>query len=62
MENWSLAIVAAVVLVYAACSRRLERTVLTGPILFVAAGLLVGSDGLGWLDLQPRQQRGARTG
>ena len=51
MEDWNLAIVAALVLVYAGCSRRLERTVLTGPILFVGAGLLVGSDGLGWLDL-----------
>ena len=52
MEDWNLAIVAALVLVYAGCSRRLERTVLTGPILFVGAGLLVGSDGLGWLDLR----------
>ena len=50
MDGWSLAIVAALVLVYAGCSRRLERTVLTGPILFVGAGLLVGSEGLGWLD------------
>jgi NhaP-type Na+/H+ or K+/H+ antiporter len=51
VEDWNLAIVAALILVYAGCSRRLERTVLTGPILFVGAGLLVGSDGLGWLDL-----------
>ena len=52
MEDWNLAIVAALVLVYAGCSRRLERTVLTGPILFVSAGLLVGSEGFGWLDLR----------
>jgi NhaP-type Na+/H+ or K+/H+ antiporter len=51
VEDWNLAIVAALVLVYAGCSRRLERTHLTGPILFVGAGLLVGGEGLGWLDL-----------
>jgi sodium/hydrogen antiporter len=51
MDNWSLAIVAALVLGYAALSRRLERTVLTAPMLFVAAGLLFGTEALGWLDL-----------
>jgi sodium/hydrogen antiporter len=51
VESWSLMIIAALVLGYAALSRRLERTVLTAPILFVGAGLLVGGDGLGWLDL-----------
>jgi len=44
-------IVAALVLGYAVLSRRLEQTVLTAPILFVGAGLLVGNEGLGWLDL-----------
>jgi NhaP-type Na+/H+ or K+/H+ antiporter len=52
VEGWSLAIVAALVLVYAGLSRRLGRTALTGPILFVGAGLVVGSEGLGWLDLR----------
>jgi NhaP-type Na+/H+ or K+/H+ antiporter len=52
VEGWSLAIVAALVLVYAGLSRRLDRTALTGPILFVGAGLVVGSEGLGWLDLR----------
>jgi NhaP-type Na+/H+ or K+/H+ antiporter len=52
VEDWSLAIVAALVLVYAGLSRRLDRTDLTGPILFVGAGLVVGSEGLGWLDLR----------
>jgi NhaP-type Na+/H+ or K+/H+ antiporter len=51
MDSWSLAIIAALVLGYAGLSRRLERTVLTGPMLFVAAGLLVGTEVLGWLDL-----------
>jgi len=51
VEDWSLAIVAASLLGYAGLSRRLERTVFTAPMLFVAAGLLVGTEGLGWLDL-----------
>ena len=51
LDTWSLAIIAALVLGYAGLSRRLERTVLTGPMLFVGAGLLVGSEVLGWLDL-----------
>jgi len=52
VDGWSLAIVAAVVLLYAGVSRRLERGPLTAPIVFVGAGLLVGSEGLGWLDLR----------
>jgi NhaP-type Na+/H+ or K+/H+ antiporter len=44
-------IVAGLVLGYAALSRRLEQTVLTAPILFVGAGLLLGNEGLGWFDL-----------
>jgi NhaP-type Na+/H+ or K+/H+ antiporter len=51
MDSWSLAIIAVLVLGYAGLSRRLERTVLTGPMLFVAAGLLAGTEVLGWLDL-----------
>ena len=42
---------AVVVLGYAGVSRRLERTVLTGPIVFVTVGLLVGGEGLGWFAL-----------
>jgi NhaP-type Na+/H+ or K+/H+ antiporter len=49
--SWNLAIIAGLVLGYAGLSRRLERTVFTAPILFVSAGLLVGSEVLGWLDL-----------
>src|SRR4051794_21499361 len=51
MDSWSLAIIAALVLGYAGLSRRLERTVFTAPMVFVAAGLLVGTEVLGWLDL-----------
>ncbi|HSD00912.1 MAG TPA: cation:proton antiporter [Gaiellales bacterium] len=52
MDSWSLMIVSGLVLGYAALSRRLEHTVLTAPLLFVSAGLLVGNEGLGWLDLR----------
>jgi sodium/hydrogen antiporter len=51
-SNWNLAIVAAVVLVYAGLSRRLEQRGLTGPIVFVSAGLLLGGEVLGWLNLE----------
>ena len=51
MDSWDLAIVAALLLGYAGVSRRLERTVLTAPMVFVAAGLLVGTEVLGWLEL-----------
>jgi NhaP-type Na+/H+ or K+/H+ antiporter len=51
MDGWSVAIIAAVVLGYAAVSRRLERTVITGPIVFVSAGLFMGDEVLGWLHL-----------
>ena len=53
MDSWSLAIIAALVLGYAGLSRRLERTVITAPMLFVAVGLLVGTEVLGWLVLSP---------
>jgi NhaP-type Na+/H+ or K+/H+ antiporter len=51
VDSWSLAIIAVLVLGYAGVSRRLERTVVTAPMLFVALGLLVGPEVLGWLDL-----------
>jgi NhaP-type Na+/H+ or K+/H+ antiporter len=51
VDSWSLAIAAGTVLGYAALSRRLERTVITAPIVFVTVGLLTGNEVLGWLDL-----------
>lgn len=47
----SLAIAAALVIAYGAVSRRLDATVVTPPMLFVAAGLLLGDGGLQVLDL-----------
>lgn len=52
METWSLAVVAAVVIGYAAASRRLERSIVSAAMVFVAAGLIAGPEVLGWLDLQ----------
>jgi sodium/hydrogen antiporter len=47
-----IAIIAALVLGYALVSRRLEATVLTGPMVFVAAGMLLGPDGFDAVGLE----------
>ena len=41
---------AAVVFVFGLVSRRLEGTVLTAPLVFVAAGVILGPTGLGLVD------------
>ncbi|NNF68725.1 MAG: sodium:proton exchanger, partial [Acidimicrobiia bacterium] len=46
MEYVELAAIAGVVLAYGLFSRRLETTPLTGPILFVAAGMVMGATGV----------------
>jgi sodium/hydrogen antiporter len=51
-EEWSLAAIAAVVVAYAALSRRLDRTPITAAIFFVSCGLLLGSKGLGLVELE----------
>ncbi len=51
MDGSTLAVVAAVFLGYAAISKRVEGTSLTAPIVFVAAGFVLGPQGVGWLDL-----------
>jgi len=45
-----LVAIALLVLGYAAASRRLSGSVISAAMVFVAGGLLVGSDALGWLD------------
>ena len=47
----SLALAAALVIAYGAMSRRLDTTVVTPPMLFVGAGLVLGDGGLQILDL-----------
>ena len=51
--EWTLAAVAAVLLGYAAFSRRLDGTVLTPAIIFVGAGVALGSDALGLIEVAP---------
>jgi NhaP-type Na+/H+ or K+/H+ antiporter len=51
----SLAIVAAFAFVYSAIAGRIERSMLTGPIIFIAFGLLCGPSGIGILDINVDQ-------
>ena len=51
--EWTLAAVAAVVLGYAAFSRRPDGTVVTPAIIFVGAGVVLGSDALGLIEVAP---------
>jgi len=50
MSGWELAVIAAVVVAYAAVARWLDRTPVTAAIFFVSCGLVLGNEGLGWLD------------
>ena len=47
------AILAAVLVLYALVARRLDRWSITAPIVFVAAGTLLGPDATGLIDLRP---------
>ncbi|HEU5211710.1 MAG TPA: cation:proton antiporter [Gaiellaceae bacterium] len=49
--DWALPTIALVVLAYAAVSGRLDGTPVTAPMVFTAAGLLVGVDVLGIVEL-----------
>lgn len=51
MDAWTLAVIAGLVLVLASLSRWIEKSILTGPIVFLSAGLIFGSEGLGWIEL-----------
>src|SRR5690348_9428489 len=51
MSDWTVPIVAVVVVAYALVSRRLDRTPVTAAIFFLSAGLLLGTKGLGWVDV-----------
>jgi sodium/hydrogen antiporter len=48
--HWQLATLAVVLLCFAAVSGRIDGTAITAPMLFTAAGLLVGTDALGLVD------------
>ncbi len=51
MDPLSLTGVSLVVLLFAAVSRRAERSPVTPPMFFVAAGLILGGEGLAWIDV-----------
>lgn len=51
MEFADIAVVAGVVVAYGLVSRRLVTTPVTGPIVFVGAGMVLGPDALGIIDL-----------
>jgi sodium/hydrogen antiporter len=51
--HWALATVAAVLLGFAAISRRLDGTSITAPIVFTVVGLVVGSEALGLVEPDP---------
>jgi NhaP-type Na+/H+ or K+/H+ antiporter len=50
MDPWGLTVIAAVVIAYAAVSRRLEGSIVSAAMVFVAAGLVAGPDALGIAD------------
>jgi sodium/hydrogen antiporter len=51
--DWALASVSVALLAYAALSGRIAGTSLTAPMVFVAVGLLLGSEVAGLIDLAP---------
>jgi NhaP-type Na+/H+ or K+/H+ antiporter len=57
VTSWGLAAIAGVLLTYAGLSRALERTPVTGAIFFLSAGLIVGNEGLGWVDFGPKSEQ-----
>src|SRR4051794_15466942 len=52
MEEWALAVVAGIVLLYIAL-QTWRPSVLAPAIAFTAAGLLVGAEGLDWVEVSP---------
>jgi NhaP-type Na+/H+ or K+/H+ antiporter len=51
--HWQLVALSLIVLAFAAVSGRIEGTSITPPIVFTAAGLLVGARALGFVDPAP---------
>ncbi|MDH5292162.1 MAG: cation:proton antiporter [Acidimicrobiia bacterium] len=50
MGNVGLVTIAGVLVAYAFLSKRLSKTAFTGPLIFMAFGLVAGPTALGWLD------------
>ncbi|MGA7689530.1 MAG: hypothetical protein WCA29_09920, partial [Jiangellales bacterium] len=51
MSEWAVVFVAVSLLGWALVQRRASPTAVTGPMVFVALGLLVGTEGLGLIEL-----------
>ena len=51
MTAW-LVVIGTLLFLYALVSKRLGTTIVTGPMLFVTIGLIIGSSGLGVLDVE----------
>ena len=51
MDDWALAAISATLIGYAALSGRLRNSPVTGPMVFVTAGLILGADALGIVEL-----------
>jgi sodium/hydrogen antiporter len=51
VDSESVLVIAAILLLYAAISRRLHGTPITAAMVFLVGGFLAGAQGLGWLDL-----------
>ena len=52
MEPSSIAVIALAVCVFAAFSKKAERSPLTPPMFFLAVGFFLGGEGLGWMHLE----------
>jgi NhaP-type Na+/H+ or K+/H+ antiporter len=57
VSSWALAAAAGILISYAGLSRALEGTPVSAPIFFLSGGLIVGSEGLGWIDLGPTSEQ-----
>ena len=57
MDTWALATIAGILLVYAGLSRALGRSWVSTPMFFLTAGLIVGNEGIGWIDLGPSSEQ-----
>ncbi len=60
VEADTILILGVVMVLFAAVARRIDSTPVSGPMIFVAVGLLLGNGGLGWLDAE--LSNGAITG
>ena len=56
MSGSGLVAITVLVLAYATISGRLAGSIVTAPMVFVAGGILVSADVLGWLDAGDRER------